>query len=292
MTAATAFQPTGTISALSFHGLPALELVSPQGAKAIITLHGAQVQSWVPAGGTEQLFVSERSDFSGKQPIRGGVPVCFPQFSGQGPLPKHGLVRTATWDLLAQEITSDCASVTLGTCDSAASRAQWPHAFKLQLAVTLTATSLDIVLNVTNPGTEAFSFTAALHTYLRVASIDAAHVDGLAGIEYRDAAQGNRVATQDVARLTFSAETDRVYHAAPALRVGNSATTALSIQAQGFVDTVVWNPGPALCAKLADMHSSGYREMLCVEAACADTQVTIAPGQSWTGSQTLQAIQR
>jgi glucose-6-phosphate 1-epimerase len=287
---ATAAQSVGGVTAISFHGLPALELIGPQGARAIVTLHGAQVLSWVPADSNEQLYLSEQSDFSGKGPIRGGVPVCFPQFSGQGPLPKHGLVRTVTWQLLEQHCSDLTTSVTLSTEDSAETRALWPHQFRVRLNVALGASTLEIMLSVANTGAQPFTFTTALHTYLRVADINTVHVDGLRGIAYRDAANGNRLATQDAARLGFTGETDRVYHAAPALQVGDNIGPMVSILARHFVDTVVWNPGPDLCARLPDMPDTGYRNMLCVEAACADTSITLARGQSWEGSQRLQAL--
>jgi glucose-6-phosphate 1-epimerase len=37
------------------------------------------------------------------------------------------------------------------------------------------------------------------------------------------------------------------------------------------------------------MPADGYRHMLCVEAACINRPVTLAGGQSWTGTQTLRA---
>ena len=64
-----------------------------------IYLHGAHVTSWVPAGGDERLFLSQKSEFRPGAAIRGGVPVIFPQFGGLGTLPKHGFARTLPWDL-------------------------------------------------------------------------------------------------------------------------------------------------------------------------------------------------
>ena len=52
----------------------------------------------MPAGGEDWLYLSPQADYSPGASIRGGVPVVFPQFSGMGPLPKHGLVRTMTWE--------------------------------------------------------------------------------------------------------------------------------------------------------------------------------------------------
>ncbi|HEX6371728.1 MAG TPA: hypothetical protein VF006_22595, partial [Longimicrobium sp.] len=61
--------------------LPKLRLSHASGATAEVYLHGAHVASWVPAGGTEALFVSRAATFAPGKAIRGGVPVIFPQFA-------------------------------------------------------------------------------------------------------------------------------------------------------------------------------------------------------------------
>jgi hypothetical protein len=52
------------------------------------------VLSWVTPDGRERLFLSDKAVFDGSVAIRGGIPVCWPQFAGLGELPKHGFVRT------------------------------------------------------------------------------------------------------------------------------------------------------------------------------------------------------
>jgi D-hexose-6-phosphate mutarotase len=45
----------------------------------------------------------------------------------------------------------------------------------------------------------------------------------------------------------------------------------------------VWNPGPALAARLADMSPEGWRRMTCVETAnAAENRVTLAPHATHT----------
>ena len=56
-----------------------------------------------------------------------------------------------------------------------------------------------------------------------------------------------------------------------------------------IVDTVVWNPGAGKAAELKDLDDGGWRRMLCIEAAAIGTPIQLAPGQSWHGSQTLEA---
>ena len=101
-----------SIETIAFHGSDALRLSSPDGSQAIVSLLGGQVLSWTTADGRERLYLSERSVFDGNAAIRGGVPVCFPQFSGQGTLPKHGFVRTKPWQLATQRCGDDYALLT------------------------------------------------------------------------------------------------------------------------------------------------------------------------------------
>ncbi|MEG0677449.1 MAG: D-hexose-6-phosphate mutarotase, partial [Comamonas sp.] len=77
-----------TATATTWQGLPAIALQLPGGDSALIALQGAQVLSWI-RGGQEQLFLSPQAAHDGVTPIRGGIPVCFPQFNQRGPLVKH-----------------------------------------------------------------------------------------------------------------------------------------------------------------------------------------------------------
>jgi glucose-6-phosphate 1-epimerase len=68
---------------IPFFGLDRL-LRAPDGATAIVTGHGAHVVSWIPCGDDERLFLSPKSALDRHSPIRGGVPVVFPQFATYG----------------------------------------------------------------------------------------------------------------------------------------------------------------------------------------------------------------
>ena len=71
-------------------GQPALRLTAADGAQATVLRHGAQIVSWIPAGDQERLYLSPIAAAGPGQAVRGGIPVVFPQFASQGPLPKHG----------------------------------------------------------------------------------------------------------------------------------------------------------------------------------------------------------
>ena len=60
-------------------GLPAVKLVNSFGSAAVL-LHGAHVIDYTPAGAVPVLWMSEKSMFTAGEPIRGGIPVCWPWF--------------------------------------------------------------------------------------------------------------------------------------------------------------------------------------------------------------------
>jgi hypothetical protein len=67
-------------------GLPTVQLRAADGsATAELYQHGATLTSWA-VGGEERIFVSPNAVFAPPKAIRGGVPVCWPQFAMLGPL--------------------------------------------------------------------------------------------------------------------------------------------------------------------------------------------------------------
>jgi len=278
------------IESVRFQGLDALLLRTPQGASAMVSLHGAQVLSWMPADGEERLFLSERANYDGKAAIRGGIPVCFPQFSGLGDLPKHGFVRTRTWQVAEQQTGEQHAMVTVTLQDDAATRALWPHPFQAEITVLVANDRLDVELGIINSGDTSITFTAALHTYLRVKEVEEAVLEGLYGHEFRDAAKGNAIKQDTGPTLKVDEEVDRVYHDVKRSLLLRDGDRSLGIDALGFRDVVVWNPWEELTKKFADLAPSAFRRFLCVEAAAAREPVRVAAGEEWFGRQSLVAL--
>lgn len=271
-----------------------VRLTAPDGAAVTLTLQGGHVLSWKPAGAGEQLYLSPRSEFVPGKAIRGGVPVCFPQFAGRGPLPKHGFARTLPWELLSQEQGRDDALAVLRLTDSEATRALWPHAFELELSVRVSGRSLDIELACENTGGAPLTFTTALHTYLRVGDLDAVSVEGLSGLRYFDSIkQADALQRMDL-QLTGEKgvlDLDRIYFGVKERPlVVTEDRRQVVITQQGFDDAVVWNPGPERCAALADMPAEGWSEMLCVEAANIGRPIELQPAENWVGRQSLALL--
>ncbi len=270
-----------------FAGLPACELALPAGDRLVVALHGAHVLSWV-TGGQERLYLSPQSVMDGQAAIRGGVPVCFPQFNQRGPiaerLPKHGFARNVAWQADAPELGAEHARLTLRLKDNFQTRAWWPQAFALALHIDLSPGAVQLTLDVHNTDTQALAFSGALHTYLAVPDVTQAMLQGLGGQPEWDSLTDTHAPAADTIR--FTAEFDCVYEAGPQPMTLNQ-TLHIS-QSPSWANTVVWNPAQDLCKRLADMPEDGWRHMLCVEAAQVYTPITLPAGGCWTGWQRLQ----
>jgi glucose-6-phosphate 1-epimerase len=265
-----------------FRDTPCIRLHA-DGATALVALHGAHVLSWIPSDGRERLFLSERAIFDGQAAIRGGIPLVFPQFAERGALPKHGFARTTSWSF--HGIDGDTALFELA--DDGTRFAGWPHPFRACLRLQLTATQLSVTLEIANTGDTPFAFTAALHTYLRVADIAHVTLEGLQGCDYEDSANGGTLHREHNYEVTFDGEVDRIYGdvVAPLALIDSNGT--LAIEQEGFGDVVVWNPGAQLAARIGDLSPGDHRHFVCVEAAQVVQPVVLGPGEAWTGMQRL-----
>ena len=223
------------------------------------------------------------------------MPLIFPQFAAEGPLARHGFARSRAWRAAALGQRDDGRAFAAYTLrDDAETRAIWPHPFQAELVVELDGDALDIGLSIVNLGAEVCHFTAALHTYLRVSDIAAARVAGLAGVRYRDSAAGEAPGTaathvEENDPLTIDGEIDRIYVNAPTQIELRDGMQRLQVRSRNFPDLVVWNPGEAKAAALADLDPGGWRQMLCLEAAAIATPVRLAPGARWQAAQRLVA---
>jgi glucose-6-phosphate 1-epimerase len=122
-----------------------------------------------------------------------------------------------------------------------------------------------MTLEVRNTGAQPFPFAAALHTYHLVEDVEAVRIDGL---------QAETLAITDKLDQVFE-------HIAGPITFDNGADVLL-LQQSGFTDAVVWNPGPADAAALADLDDEEYRNFVCIEPALLGQQMLDAGG-TWRG---------
>ncbi len=285
-----------SFSVSTYQNLPCLRLTLPSQDTVLVALHGAQVLSWQTGDGRERLYLSPQAVTDGQAAIRGGVPVCFPQFNTRGPLPKHGFARNLAWQPMPRppaEAGETSQTLQLRLCNTAQTEpftdTLWPHQFEALLSVRLATQSLHMALQVRNTGLQTMPFTVALHTYLAVQDLQEVRLHGLSSLRYWDALTDTHPTFDGDWRCP--GPFDAVFPAPPAPLVLHDQASALEIsQSPSMGQTVVWNPGPALSQQLADMPDGGYQRMLCIEAAQIDTPVQLAAGAQWLGWQQLRAL--
>ena len=265
-------------------GQPRLLIDAPAGA-AEIYLHGATLTSWVPRGGSEVIFTSRHAVFDGSTAIRGGIPLCLPEF-GVGingdAVPKHGWARIAPWQLRMVASTDDGGVRAL----LSVSRDHLTALYEVEIGETLR-----LGLSLRNDGNAPRTVEAAAHTYLSVHDVTASLISGLAGASYSDnlahsPREAHRVQDGDV---KISGPVDRIYDSAEPVAVtdpGHERT--IHVDKRNAPSTIVWNPWSTYSAPLPDMADDEFPTMVCVESgAVREHAPAIEPGASWSMQVTL-----
>jgi D-hexose-6-phosphate mutarotase len=254
-------------------------------ATASVALQGGHVISYQPHGQQPVLWVSQKSAYQTGKAIRGGIPVCWPWF-GAYPTdtakPAHGFARTQPWNVVATGVVEGGATqLRLALTDNEATRTLWPHAFALQLHLTV-GPELRIELIAHNSGSEPFTFTGALHSYFSLSDIGQVTLYGLEGCTYLDKVEDFQAKTQQ-GTITIEGETDRIYldTTSTCILEDRGWQRRIVIAKSGSRSTVVWNPWQDKARAMADFGDEEYREMVCIETAnAAEDNVTLAPGQN------------
>ena len=246
-----------------------------------LALHGAHVLGWTPAGHAPVLYLSPLAVFEHGQPIRGGIPVCWPWFShhpDDASKPFHGFVRILPWELVACEDNGTCVAIRLALRATAATKALWPHEFEAVIEICAGA-ELNVALVTHNSGSVSRREGGALHTYLQVGDITQVSISGLDGAAYRDATTQGSHHVQDGV-LLIDREIDRRYEPhADVIVLDPSLGRQLVVHQQGADVAVVWNPWINKSITLGDLPNEDYHNFVCVEAANPNEQaVEVAAG--------------
>ncbi|PKA50618.1 Putative glucose-6-phosphate 1-epimerase [Apostasia shenzhenica] len=281
-------------------GLEKVVLREARGTSAEVYLYGAHVTSWKNDHGEELLFVSSKAIFKPPKAIRGGIPICFPQFGGFGNLEQHGFARNRLWSIDENAPPfegNSCfkAFVDLILMPSEEDSKIWPHSYEFRLRVALTPGG-DLILTSRVRNTSAdgkpFAFTFAYHTYFSVSDISEVRVEGLETLDYLDNLKDKERFTEQGDALTFESEVDKIYLSTPTkiAIIDHEKKRTFVLRKEGLPDAVVWNPWDKKAKAMADFGDDEYKHMLCVEAAAIEKPITLKPGEEWKGRQELSAV--
>jgi len=268
------------------------------GSSAEIYLLGATVTSFKTSKGDQLLFLSSKALFQKGKAIRGGIPICFPQF-GPGELPQHGFARTSEWLIHSSKLFSESGdvSVTLILKDSEETRKVWNHSFTVEYTVSLRQVNdeerLFTHLQVTNNNADKeFSFTGALHTYFRIPSVEDVTIKGLKNLTYIDKVKKAEKFEEVSDSIKFTEELDRVYISTPPEIIIQDSSIGIGaiVKKEGFHDCIIWNPWSQKAKAMADLGEDDWKHFVCVEAGVVAASVHLNPGASWKGSQILSKL--
>lgn len=231
----------------------------------VISLDGGHVLLFRPEGEKPLLWLTDRP-VAAPGAIRGGVPVCWPWFAEHADdpaLPKHGVARTARWQLDMEE-----CDATRGRWVLVPEQPLW-DGLALKLEVDVVDGGLSLALTTENCSAQGVAITQALHSYFAVSDIAKVELQGLEGLNYRDKLQHMQESTQQGV-LRFTAETDSIYSHketdAAVLIVDHGWQRVIEVKKQGSDSTVVWNPGESAAA-IGDVGMDQVARYICVEAA-------------------------
>ncbi|KAE8697080.1 putative glucose-6-phosphate 1-epimerase [Hibiscus syriacus] len=282
------------------NGLEKIILRESRGSSAEVYLYGGHVTSWKNEQGEELLFVSSKAWFNPPKPIRGGIPICFPQFSNLGPLESHGFVRNKFWSIDTDPPAFPTNSTSKAYIDLILKASEedmkiWPHSYEFRLRVAL-GPGGDLMLTSrirnTNSDGKPFTFTFAYHTYFSVSDISEVRVEGLETLDYLDNLQNRKRFTEQGDAITFEGEVDKIYLSTPTkiAILDHEKKRTLVLRKDGLPDAVVWNPWDKRAKTIPDLGDDEYKYMLCVEAAAIEKPITLKPGEEWRVRQELSTV--
>lgn len=271
--------PIPAVRTGTFHGLDAW-WIETGAARAVVSRFGGQLLSFAPAGAEEVFWLSPQLAPL-PTPIRGGVPVCWPYFGREGQpahMPAHGHARTQPWELAqARQEADGRVFLELGPTRPD------PGGLVLSMQLWIGAW-LEQHLLTRNPGQAPVEFGEALHSYFRVGDARQVRVQGLDGLEYLDKNDGMARHRQHGAWTLHDprdpARCDRIYRGgAGQYRIDDPVLgRSLLVQTASSASVVVWNPGQAGGAAMADV-GAHWSRFLCVEAGnVGPDPVQLAPG--------------
>jgi len=275
-------------------------------------LFGAHITSWVGCG-RQRLWMSTASVMDGSAPLRGGIPLCFPQFADNGSLKMHGFVREMPWNLVPSECSKSEDNLTIVLLlDSGENTDRlWnncSHPFSLKYVINLSRLGLDIALQVTNTDTDnSMQFTNCFHPYFRVDDSSKITIQGLHGQRFIDKVDKKLEKIQQSVDLDIIQECEVNNNGIPEYFVdriyGNCAVNPLTLVQSGvpslaltksssWNDWVIFNPWKdgKKGSKGPDFDDDGYIHMICIEPTNALTPVSVAPNNAVTFAQNIKIL--
>lgn len=270
--------------------------INNEQATATVFIQGAQVTHFQPRNSSPVLWCSDHCQYLSGQPIRGGIPICWPWFgdlrrnpeeiqqqvpsdSDTSPL-NHGFVRNQDWQLdEVSIIDANSTQVVFSLTIDKNDEPLWPYACDLKLTITIGA-ELTVKFSITNKSPDALHFTSALHNYFAVSNINNVSISGIEDSQYIDCLDDWKQKKQH-GPLNITQETDRIYTTDNStLSIDEAGQSSIELDTKGSHSMVIWNPWIEKSKQLSDYGDVDYKQMVCIETAnVLDDAVVLQPNQ-------------
>jgi glucose-6-phosphate 1-epimerase len=285
------------------------------GASFSITPFGGHLLSYTPPSSSGSiLWLSNTHVRDQSKSIRGGIPVCFPQFGSvhDKNSPQHGWARLQLWTVESSSESPSGASVTLTLSSSSnqtpgrPDNGMWPvgaacpYSTTLTLCVSLDATgALDYNLAVRNCGVSTLPYQILLHNYFQVDSLsDTFGVRALADAQVVDTQPRGMEGLGHLhfphktdEDITVDGEVDRILHTNESALVvtinrgtnnlaGDQITLSVTTTPSVPLSFVVWNPYIDKSLAMPDFDDDGYKHMICVEPGIINGMQSLKGGET------------
>lgn len=262
----------------------------------LVAEQGAQVLSY-RQGDMPVIWLSEEAAFNRGQPVRGGVPICWPWFGdlSRNPdevqamhqdaaeAPFHGLVRGLDWQFEQQHCEDDSGTLVFTCPQTLGALPSWPHRVALQLHIRLDE-RLHISLTSHNLGDRPVAISQALHSYFAVGDIQQVSVQGLDGQRYIETLEDWQQRQQQ-GELQINGETDRIYQGLPPVLhlLDPTWKRRISLETSGSHSAILWNPWIDKAHRLSQFADDAWQRMLCIETAnVMEDRILLEAGTSHT----------
>ncbi len=259
-------------------------LAGPAGCGTVL-LQGAQLWSWIPAGGRDLLWQSTAQALrSGVCPY-GGVPICWPWLgedpAGHGPF--HGPVRSREWRLESVSSRAD-GGFDLRLALDGAGLSEPAGDWSLRVGIGLAPDGWAVRLWIRNRGPGPLVSGGALHSFLAVGDRDRLAIDGLDGLPWcAEREDPLRVAATPLPGDGAGWQRnyrDVPHGAASGIRLEDPAYgRCLRVARGGSRTCVLWNPGRVRARAMAGIDDDAWPRFCCLETAnILDDERSLPPG--------------
>ena len=268
-------------------------VLSNRFGEAEVSLYGAQIRRYDPAGQVPVLFSPTTSKAFGEGgTVFGGVPYCWPWFNmnGEAQTEGHGFANHSTWRVKDSASSDDVVEVRLTLESTPETKEVWPYDFSAVYTIRL-SNRLELDFSTKNTGEAAFDITEGFHCYFNVADVENTVLKGFDGA-WVDTVVPD--ATNYVYRGDYRCDgnLNEVFFnpGGPVEIVDSGNGRSIFVWSRMNAKVILWNPGPDF--HIPELGLDDWRHIVCVEPATISRECAtrIMPGKTHEIRMTVQSV--